>query len=291
MAQTVGEAFQVMISWLTPTTTESAAARGHRESIRQCIEAKFGLVAFFRTGSFGNATSVSGYSDVDYFAVLPRQRLSNHSRVSVARLRAALDERFPASGVAVDWPAVRVPFGENGAETTEVVVADYLGDTADGLRVFDIPSPSGGWMRSSPEAHHLYIRQLDEGLGGNLRPLIRLAKAWKCYCNAGISSFYVELQVAAHAAGGKTIVFEIDLPQVLRHLHGQSLATMNDPLGISSDGVSACSLESERAAALTKLATAVQLADAASAAGRRGQTALAFALWNRFFCGQFPGHY
>jgi hypothetical protein len=65
----------------------------------------------FRTGSFGNGTSIYGYSDVDYFASVARDDLKADSRVSLRTLREIIEQRFPGTGVYVSSPAVRVPFG------------------------------------------------------------------------------------------------------------------------------------------------------------------------------------
>jgi hypothetical protein len=58
-----------------------------------------GLNRFFRTGSFGNGTSISGYSDVDYFASIPRDQLKAISTSTLTRLKNVLDSRFPLTGV------------------------------------------------------------------------------------------------------------------------------------------------------------------------------------------------
>ena len=71
MPRTVDEGFRDFLQKLTPSNTESVAAKNHRASIKQCIESNFGLKRFWRTGSFGNGTSISGYSDVDYMASIP----------------------------------------------------------------------------------------------------------------------------------------------------------------------------------------------------------------------------
>jgi tRNA nucleotidyltransferase (CCA-adding enzyme) len=106
---------------LTPSTTESQAAKNHRASIESCLKNNFGLKRFVRIGSFGNGTSISGHSDVDYLASLPTNQLTNISTSSLTKVRNALDTRFPNTGVRVNCPAVVVPFGIAKSEATEVV--------------------------------------------------------------------------------------------------------------------------------------------------------------------------
>src|SRR5205823_6718729 len=112
--------------------------------IEACIKNEFGLNRFFRTGSFGNGTSVSGYSDVDYFASIPREQLKANSAVTLSELKNALEARFPSTGVRIDGPAVVVPFGTDVSETTEIVPVDYLRKES-GESLYDMPDGSGGW--------------------------------------------------------------------------------------------------------------------------------------------------
>jgi len=66
MPRTVDEGFRDFLTKLTPSATESQAARSHRASIEARLKTDFGLRRFVRIGLFGNGTSISGYSDVDY---------------------------------------------------------------------------------------------------------------------------------------------------------------------------------------------------------------------------------
>ena len=79
MPRTVAEGFRDFLASLTPSGVESAAATGHRASIEACLKNNFVLNRLFRTGSTGNGTSISGYSDVDYFASLGTNDLSDTS--------------------------------------------------------------------------------------------------------------------------------------------------------------------------------------------------------------------
>src|SRR5437879_3757109 len=106
MARTTDEAFDQLLSWLTPTTAESTSAASHRTNIEQCLKTHFGMTNFFRSGSFGYGTSVSGYSDVDYFAVFPTANLKQNSNVTLNAVATALRTRFPNTNVRVESPAV-----------------------------------------------------------------------------------------------------------------------------------------------------------------------------------------
>ena len=191
------------------------------------------MTSFFRTGSFGNGTSISGYSDVDYFAEIPSCKLKANSTITLSEVRNALAKRFPNTGVRVSCPAIVVPFGTDAKESTEVTPADYIKTTDDEYRVYDIPDCSDGWMRSSPDAHNAYVREVNGDLGGKVKPLIRFIKAWKYYRNVPIFSFYLELRVTKYAEDKSWITYSKDVEGVFSYLDSIDLANMRDPKGIS----------------------------------------------------------
>ena len=141
-------------------------------------------------------------------------------------------------------------------------------------------------MRSSPGAHNAYVQKHDERLGGKLKPLIRLVKAWKFYNNVPIRSFYLELRVTKYAEGEATIIYDIDLKRIMKMLDDNQLASIRDPMGISGL-IEACSTDVKRRDALSKLSTGLGRAE--KAVDRRdGDLDKCFYWWNMFFDGRFP---
>ena len=206
MPRTVDEGFRDFLTKLTPTGYESEAAKNHRASIEACLKTNFNLQRFFRTGSFGNGTSIAGYSDVDYFASIPADKLGDNSTTALSKVRDALNKRFPNTGVRVNCPAVKVPFGTVVSESTEVVPAIAADLTKDKRIIYKIPDCASSWMRSSPDAHNAYVRDIDQKLSSKVKPLIRFIKAWKYYQQVPIVSFYLELRVAEYAYTQSAIV-------------------------------------------------------------------------------------
>jgi len=289
MPRTVDEGFRDFLSKLTPSSTESQAAKGHRASIAACLRNRFALNRFVRIGSFGNGTSITGFSDVDYLACIPTDQLRASSTLSLARVRNALDTRFPDTGVRVSCPAVLVPFGRIRAESTEIVPADYVGEDG-GYPVYDIADCANGWMRTSPDAHNAYVRRVDERLGWKVRPLIRFLKAWKCLRYVPISSFYLELRVAKYASNKQTISYEHDVRAVLKHLYDYRLASIQDPMGVSGY-IHACKTEALRKVSFRRLETALARADKALDASWRGNIRAAFIWWRLLYNQAFPTYY
>ena len=289
MPRTIDEGFRDFVKKLTPGGAESEGVKSHRSSIKDCLENNFGLVRFTRIGSLGNGTSISGYSDVDYLACLPTKQLTTSSTYSLGKVRDALDVRFPYTGVRVNCPAVCCPFGTTAAERTEVIPADYMWES-NGYKVYDIADGAGGWMKTSPDAHNAYVRAIDDKLGGKVKPLIRFLKAWKCFREVPISSFYLELRVAKYATGETAIVYDIDVRNVFKMLFDGELANMQDPVGISGY-IPACSTDTKRQDALSKLETAYIRSEKARDAALKENISEAFDWWRLLYNYEFPTYY
>ncbi|RAN39073.1 hypothetical protein HY26_17135 [Hyphomonas sp. GM-8P] len=252
--------------------------------------AKFGMTTMFRTGSFGNGTNISGFSDVDYFCVIPRDKLSNDSSSTLASVASAMRARFSTtSGIRVNGPAVRLPFGLDGAEATELVPVDYTGQTLLDFRKFDMPDGNGSWMFSAPESHNAYVTNRDKKMVGELKPLIRFVKAWKYFRSVPVSSFYLEMFVAKYAHSEETIVNHIDLARIFRALADSSLGAIIDPR-FPSDGryLYAANTNAQLSSAIDAVRLAATRAEQASAYQLKDQTRNAFERYGVLYNGAFP---
>ncbi|MCE5306075.1 MAG: hypothetical protein LLG20_00375 [Acidobacteriales bacterium] len=289
MPRTVDEGFRDFLASLTPSDAESEKAMRHRASIEACLKSNFTLKRFFRTGSFGNGTSIYRYSDVDYFASVATEELKRDSSASLRQFREVLESRFPNTGVHVSSPAVRVPFGTGPNEVHEITPADFVEERY-GSKIYDIPDGRGGWMKSSPDAQNYYVHKINEKLGWKIKPVVRFLKAWKYFKQVPISSFYLELRVAKYAESEASIVYDIDVERVLALLANNQLAAMQDPAGISGY-ILPCSSEANLQDALSKLETARVRAAKAREAEQNGDTKSAFYWWDLLYDNRFPSYY
>ena len=289
MVKTVEEGFRIFHSRLTPTGVESEAAKRHRASIEACLKNNFEITRFFRTGSFGNGTSIRGYSDVDYFASIPTKNLKQNSDATLRVVRDVLDGRFPNTSVTVRTPAILVPFGTDASEFTEVVPADFITKDKNDYHIYEIADGAGGWMKSSPDAHNAYVTVVDGKLSNKVKALVRFLKAWKYYLNVPISSFYLELQIAKYASGENSIVYSIDVKNVLKMLWDNQLAAIQDPKGISGY-IYSCSTDAKKSDVLSKLETALVRAQKAREAEEAEKISDAFYWWNLVFAEKFPAY-
>ncbi len=290
MPRTVDEGFRDFLTRLTPSSSESSAAQSHRASIKSCLENNYTLNRFVRIGSFGNGTSISGYSDVDYLAEVSPNYLSPDSTYCLNKLRNTLDTRFPYTGVGVRCPAVQVPFGSNARDTTEVVLAYDTGRTTGGHTIYRIADCAGGWMDTAPDAHKAYVVKQDDRLSSKVRPLVRFIKAWKCYQSVPISSFYLEMRVAQYAAGESSIIYSIDVKRFFVWLVTKNMAALQDPVDVSGY-IYPCKTQNQSDDAWSKLQTAATRAEKARAAEEAEKIDDAFYWWRLLYNDQFPAYY
>lgn len=290
MPRTVNQGFIDFHAKLTPSGAESQAASSHRASIEACLKNNFDTYRFFRTGSFGNGTSIAGYSDVDYFASIPSSKLRSTSDASLRMVRDALNLRFPNSGVHVSCPAVVVPFGTLARETTEIVPAAYYSKTGDDYHIYDIADCNGEWMKASPEAHNAYVRVTDINFSNKVKPLIRFMKAWKFYNNVPMSSFYIEMRVAKYANNETSIVYSYDVRNLFKLFYDNKLASLQDPVGISGY-IHAASTQVKIDESYSKVDTAFARAEHALEEEKKGNINTAFYWWNLLFGNNFPSYY
>jgi len=289
MAKTVDEGFRKFHGTLTATHEESQAAKNHRASIGTCLIKHFQMNRFFRTGSFGNGTSIRGYSDVDYFACIPTENLKPDSFTTLQEVQKALNSRFKHADISIRIPAVRVRFGTDASESTEIVPASFIKIDKNDNHIYKIPDSNGGWMRSSPEAHNNYVDEVDEKFEGKVKQLVRLLKAWKYYHSVPIRSFYLEMRVAKYASRQDFIDYSWDLKNIFKSLCGNQLAAFQDPKGIAGS-ISPCASEDQKPDALSKLKIAMVQAEKAYAAEDAGDMSNAFYSWNLLFARKFPSY-
>jgi hypothetical protein len=288
MARSVEEGFEEFLKRLTPTSAQREAGTTHRSTVKSALEAKLKVSNFFETGSFSHGTGIRNHSDIDALASLGNTKPEN-SYTALSWVKDAMEARFPTTPVKIRRPAVVADFG-SGYETWEVIPGFITGRGGQGQFVYDIPSAvtGGGWIDSAPKEHLKYVNGCNERpRKGNAKQLTRLVKAWKYYRNVPISSFYLEMRAAQHVAGVSTYIHVWDICLLLEKLALHKLAAMNDPKS-ASGRIYACSSDSRKDDALSKLATAATRARKALDAYQRNEPDQAFEYLDLLFGGRFP---
>jgi hypothetical protein len=288
MARSVNEGFDEFLRRLVPTQAQRDASAAHRASVKSALEAQLSVSSFFETGSFLHGTGVRNYSDVDALVSISNAKPLS-STTALNWVKDALSARFPGTTVKIRRPAVVVEFA-SGDETWEVIPGFLTLRGGKDQLVWDIPSPvsSGEWIDSAPKEHLKYVNDANKQPSqGDAKALARLAKAWKYYCNVPINSFYLEMRAAQHVKAQTTYIHVWDVCLLLEKLDGHDLADMNDPSG-ATGRIKACSSDSTRRDALSKLSTAAVRARKALDAHRDGKTDDAFYYLDLLFGGRFP---
>lgn len=275
----INQHFIDLLSKLTPSSAENASYASHRESVEAKLKSSFGITYAMETGSFRSGTGVRYHTDLDILVSIPAASQRNNSYDILVAIKTALQERFGESGIYIRTPAVVLNF--SGGKILEVTPG-YYHQTSDPALVYKIPDFGGGWQVAAPSAHIAYVNGVNNKLDKKVKHVIRLIKAIKYAQDIPISSFYLEMRVAKYCDSQTTILYGLDVLYALNRLVGDSLAMMQDPVGIAGY-ISPTSTEAQRVDALSKLTTARNRAENAVEAEKAGKHTEALEWWGKVF--------
>lgn len=152
----------------------------------------------FLIGSWGKNTKIRPPRDVDLYFVLPIEVYNRFERYSpgVNKQSALLQEvkgkllaTYPSSSIRGDGPVVLAGFTSYNVEVVPVFLFDnnersyYVTDTKNG----------GSYKKTMPHHEVGAINDADSRNSSNVRPLVRMLKAWQACCQVPVKSFYLEL--------------------------------------------------------------------------------------------------
>jgi len=286
--RSVDDGFEEFLKRLVPTEAQRIAGQKHRSTVKSALESRLDVLNFFETGSFSHGTGIRYRSDIDALVSLGADRPET-SYTALTWVKNALEARFHSTPVTIRRPAVVVEFA-SGYETWEVIPGFLTGRGTVDQRVYDIPSATsgGGWIDSAPKEHLRFVDECNKKpSNGKAKKLARLIKAWKYYRDVPVSSFYLEMRCAQHVATQTAYLHIWDVCQLLEKLEDHQLAAMNDPMS-ASGRIHACSSDSTRSDALSKLSSATGRARKALDAYRAEKFDEAFYYLDLLFGGQFP---
>ncbi|MBS1842622.1 MAG: nucleotidyltransferase [Acidobacteria bacterium] len=148
-------------------------------------------------GSWGKETAGRPPRDVDMYFELPsdvyyrfERNLGNRQSALLQEVKNVISETYPSTEMRGDGQVVVVGFD---SYNVEVVPAFAL--TNDRYWICDTNN-GGSYKEADPWAEMKHIETVDHANAGNLRPLIRMAKAWQDSCSVPIKSFQLELVAA-----------------------------------------------------------------------------------------------
>jgi hypothetical protein len=151
----------------------------------------------FFIGSWGKDTASRPPRDVDVYFVLPpavyhrlQGYLWNRQSALLQEVKGILADTYPDTDMSGDGQVVLVRFG---SYSVEVVPAFLLTNG----RYWICNTHNGGFYKQTdPWGEARYIDAVDQTNNRNLRPLIRMLKAWQSWCSVPIKSFQLELLAA-----------------------------------------------------------------------------------------------
>ncbi len=243
------------LSYLAPTSYDRGTVATRKDKIEAALRrGGIDVVGMVETGSFSHGTSIKNRADVDLMVWVDIVQKPVLPSSALDRFKTELGNRLWIWSANVSSPTVRVVFWS--APHFEVTPAFYA-HRVDGIIVYDIAGRRDEWIRSAPSAHNALVNGENRRLGGNVKPLIRLVKAWKYHVKAPISSFYLEMRVTEYASSKASIAYNTDLPQVLRGIVTKDVADMNDP-GRIVGRIPACSSDDKQREARSLVQSAVE---------------------------------
>ena len=151
----------------------------------------------FLIGSWGKGTAIRPPRDVDIYFVLPpavHERFQsnqwNQQSALLQEVKVALAATYPDTDMSGDGQVVVVRFGSYAVEIVPTFLLQsgqyWICDTHNG----------GSYKQADPWAEIQHVDAIDKANGTNLRPLIRMLKAWQANCSVPIKSFQLELLAA-----------------------------------------------------------------------------------------------
>jgi hypothetical protein len=149
----------------------------------------------FFIGSWAKDTAIRPPRDVDVYFLLPPAVYSRFQGYAWARQSALLQEvknrlaaTYSGTDMSGDGQVVVVNFG---SYSVEVVPAFAL--TTPGRYWICDTRNGGSYKETAPWDEVNQIEATDKANARNLRPLVRMLKAWQAVCSVPIKSFHLEL--------------------------------------------------------------------------------------------------
>jgi predicted nucleotidyltransferase len=288
----IADGFRQILMGTALTRADHDAFAVHRRQVEARLRSALDVVKFETIGSYARGSAIRQVSDLDLLVVLRATEWRwgesvKSSGTVLGSVRQQLQSRFPSTAIGRDGQAVVVPFSDG--RSLDVVPAGWLKAQADGWPLYIIAGDGGRWIQTAPDSHCRLINDSDIRTGGKLKHVARVFKYWKYRRGEPIpiSSFHVELLLAADGRCGVGMSYAECFASLLLLLEHRECRAIQDPLRISGL-VPACCSEAKRAAAMRSVAASAVRAGAAVRAEQVGNVAEAHRLWSIVFNGGFP---
>lgn len=190
----VAEMFSGFVSNLAISNAETISTRyGELTSAlnKQFRDTDSKTANTLQVGSFGRRTGINGISDLDMLYIMPKTKWAdyNKDRGQLSLLqdaKEAIVKRYPTTKVKVDRLVVTVTYTNFHVEVQPVFEQD------DQSYLYPDTKNSGSWKTTKPREELAAIADLDTKKNANLRPLCKMARAWKNKHGVGMGGLLLD---------------------------------------------------------------------------------------------------
>lgn len=144
-----------------------------------------------QVGSFGRKTGINGISDLDMLYIMPKTKWADYNKAGgqLSLLQDAKDailKRYPTTKVKVDRLVVTVTYTNFHVEVQPVFEQD------DQSYLYPDTKNGGSWKATRPREEMTAVADLDTKKNANLRPLCKMARAWKNKHGVGMGGLLLD---------------------------------------------------------------------------------------------------
>lgn len=143
-----------------------------------------------QVGSFGRKTGINGISDLDMLYVMPKSKWDDYKAGKQLQLlqdsKDAILKRYPKSKVKVDRLVVTVTYTDFHVEVQPVFEQD------DQSYLYPDTKNGGSWKTTKPREELRAVADMDALKNANLKPLCKMARAWKNKHGVGMSGILLD---------------------------------------------------------------------------------------------------
>lgn len=144
-----------------------------------------------QVGSFGRKTGINGISDLDMLYIMPRTKWGDYNKAGgqlslLQDAKEAILKRYPTTKVKVDRLVVTVTYTDFHVEVQPVFEQD------DQSYLYPDTKNGGSWKTTKPREEIAAVANLDTKKNANLRPLCKMARAWKNKHGVGMGGLLLD---------------------------------------------------------------------------------------------------
>lgn len=201
MTLTTAQSFDAFVQTISLTDAQRQEVQAKRTKTEEYLRAAFPpssnlpLKRVILIGSADRSTLIRPLDDIDVLAEFTNkdnvfEQYRYNSGAFLQRIRTALQASTSIAQIGARGQAVRL-FYTSGAHVDIAPVFAWSGGG------FGLPSGSGGWITTDPEAQARWMADRRAAVGSHLTPTVKIAKRWNRVHSERLASYHLEVMVAS----------------------------------------------------------------------------------------------